>query len=199
MARRTRDYWGQIDEDMYILLGIRATQEGMKIGKLITRYIVEGLKRDAEEDAGSENPNLDSQIFLAVQEARAKERRFTLLETIGATVIKHGGEEDYDNFASLCVEADASVDEILERIKQQRQPHSMPSFDDGSGARSAIGWLQDVFNDIEGKSRRIGANELRELGAGAGFSWPTLNAAKRHLRIKSMREGMKWYWVMVEE
>lgn len=195
MARRTRDYWGQIDEDMYNELGNRATQEGMKIRDLIQRYIVEGL----QDDAGSDNSNLDSQIFSAVQVARAKERRFVLLETIGATVIKHGGEEDYDNFASLCIEADASVDEVMERIKQQRQPHSMPSFDDGTGARSAIHWLQEVFEGLEGEKRRIGSRELEELGAKAGFSWPTLNAAKRHLRIKSIREGMKWYWVLLKE
>lgn len=195
MARRTRDYWGQIDEDMYAELGNRATQEGMKIGKLITRYIMEGLERDAKE----EGSNLDSQIFLAVQEARAKERRFVLLETIGATVLKHGDEKDLDDFASLCTKADASVDDVLERIRQQRQPHSMPSFDDGSGARSAIVWLQDVFNNMEGEKCRIGANELKEFGAAAGFSWPTLNAAKKHLPIKSVREGMKWYWVLLDQ
>lgn len=195
VARRTRDIWAQVDEDIFNELGNRACQEGIKIKDLVVSYIVKAV----EEDAKGGDSNLDSQIFLAVQKARARERQIVLLETIGATVTKHGSEEDYDNFASLCASANTSVEEILERVKQQRQPHSMPSFDDGSGARSAIGWLQDVFNGIEGKKKRVGAVELKELGAKAGFSWPTLNAAKRHLRIKSMREGMKWYWVMVEE
>ncbi len=193
MTRRTRNYWGQIDEDMYSELGNRATQEGLKITNLINRYIVEGLERDAE----GENSNLDSQIFLAVQKARAKERRAILLENLGATAIRHGGEEDYDSFESLCSKANVSVDEILERIKQQRQSHSLPSFDDGKGAVSAARWLQDVFNDLEEGKRRIGAAELKEFGERAGFSWPTLNAAKRSLNIRSVREGMKWWWVMV--
>ena len=193
MARRTRDYWGQVDEDIYNELGNRATQEGLKIRDLINRYIVEGL----QGDAGNEDSNLDSEIFLAVQKARAKERRFVLLEQVGATAIK-GSDQDLDDFASLCAKANASVDEILERIKQQRHPHSLPSFDDGTGVRSAVGWLQDLFNDIEGEKKRIGSRELEELGAKAGFSWPTLKAAKQHLSIKSMREGMKWYWVLLK-
>ncbi len=193
VARRTRDYWGQVDEDIYNELGNRATQEGLKIKDLINRYIVEGL----QEDAAGGDSNLDSEIFLAVQEARARERRHVLLEQVGATVIKYGDGDDYDNFESLCSKANASVDEILERVKQQRQPHSLPSFDDGTGVRSAVGWLQDVFEGIEG-GKRIGSVEIKELGAKAGFSWPTLKAAKQHLSVKSMREGMKWYWVMVD-
>lgn len=193
MARRTRNYWGQIDEDLFSELGNRATQEGLKITELINRYIVEGL----QGDAGSENSNLDSQIFLAVQKARAKERRAILLEQLGATVTRHGSEEDYDDFESLCSEADMSVDEILERVRQQRQPHSLPSFDDGKGARSAMKWLQDVFNDFEEGKRRVGANEIKALGERAGFSGPTLDAAKRSLNIESVREGKRWWWVMV--
>ena len=195
MARRTRNYWGQIDEDMYNELGNRATQEGLKITELINRYIVEGLQGDAAESASS---NLDSQIFLAVQKAAAIERRVILLEKLGATVTRHGDEKDYDNFDSLCSEANISVDEILKRIKQQRQSHSLPSFDDGKGARSAMKWLQDVFNDFEEGKRRIGANEIKALGERAGFSGPTLDAAKRSLNIESVREGKRWWWVMVE-
>lgn len=195
MARRTKDIWAQVDEDIWNELANRASQEGMKVKDLVVRYAIEGINQDAK----GKDSNLASRIYLAVQEARKRERQITLLETLGATVIRHGEEEDLNNFTALCVEARVSIDEILDRIKQQRQPHLLPSIDSGSGVRSAMTWLQDLFSNIEVEPYQISSMQIKELGEEAGFSYATLKAAKERLNIKAKREGMKWYWMLTDE
>jgi len=187
MADERRKWTGaQIDEATWNELRSAAVYHGIRPEGLVEQAIIAWIEQDKED---RKTPPAHLRIYVRHLAVRRKRQERAMLCDIGAEILEGDDREEYDKFITLCEESGYSPEVVIADIKMQRSSPIVVQ-DNGRGLGSATIWLQDMFK----QQQTYPSNVIVVKGHKAGFSKPTLNAAKRQLGILSIRKSSHWIW-----
>ena len=178
----------ELTEDTHRMLYLYATEIGEHPSKILERFTIDGLKNAAAE---AKDPSIYMRTFLAVQSALQREQTRSQLERLAWSAMDQADQKTFDDLADLCQGHGMTLEEVLEAVVSQKTPPVLIQ-DNGHGIGSAARWLEAMFRDRP----EYPASDIVARGKEAGFSPPTLNAAKRKVGLISVRRAKYWSWVM---
>jgi hypothetical protein len=181
---RRRFMYLEIDEDVHRELCKYASELGISPVLLLEQFSVKCLS-----DNDGMRSDWETKTFLAMRKLRGRERSLTAINQLAWNCVHEQSEADFDTLKELCDLANISIEKVLEMARDtELEPIS---YETDRGVKSAMNWL--VSNMLPNTEYPV--LEVLAKAKGEDYQESVINAAKRNLKIKSIRRGMAWYWL----